>query len=110
MLEIFILYSVSTSHFDRINFVPTLSIDVESLSVIRLYKSHLPPAVDHPMSVRHCVRASAYVDLLSHVEQYRVGIVETNINLCEELLVKTPLFLYNDSIPRHWQNAETFVE
>lgn len=110
VLEIFILYSIETSDLTWISSdrVSHLSRSVETLSFVGFQESRLPPVPDQPSSMRHCLRVSNHLKLLSRVEQCRADIIQDLVSLSETMCLDGPLSIYDPKNPRHQQNSAAF--
>ena len=111
-LEIFILYSITTSNFDWVLDTRAGQIcrRLESLSLIGFHKSQLPPATEYLGSVSQCLQASAHLKALSHLQHHQAEIVDALIGLAEVMPSDRPLTLYNHSLRYHQQNAAVFIK
>ena len=111
-IEVFILYSITTSNFDWIldPRAARLSRHIENLSTSIFQRSQLPPAVGLPTQIKHCLRASAQIKALSRLEHHRAQIIDTLADLAEAMPSDTAFTLYNQNLPYHRQNATAFVK
>ena len=108
VLEIFILYSIETSDLNWVSDERAfhLSQQIETLSSVGFRR--LPPIIDRPSSMRHCLRASVHLKVLSRVEQCRAEVIQALVGLSETMCLEIPLSMYNPRDPRHQQNSANF--
>ena len=111
-LEIFILYSITTSNFDWVldTRAGQLCRRLESLSLIGFHKSQLPSPTEYLGSASQCLQASAHLKALSHLQYHQAEIVDALIGLAEVMPSDRPLTLYDHNLRYHQQNAAAFIK
>ena len=112
VLEIFILYSIKTANLkwlldDR---TARLSRNIEILSSIGFLDSRQLLVTDYLLSIRHCLRVSVHLRLVSRVEQCQADIIQALVGLSETMCLDGTLSTYNPRNPRHQYNSATFTK
>lgn len=111
VLEVFVLYSITTSDFSwmRNNRAAYIGRQIKIISEITFFLSQMPSPLDAD-SNEGCLRLAALREKISRREHCRSEIIRMIVELANTLPLDLPFVTYNHESPSHRLNAVKFVK